>query len=457
MSTPTRTEDPEEVDSRTWLDHWEPEDPEFWEETGKPIAWRTLWLTTFSLTMAFVVWFVVSALVVRLPDVGFALDTGQLFWLAAMPGLAGGTLRILHTFLIPIYGTRHVVSISTLLLLIPLGGWFFAVQDLSTPFWILMVLAFAAGLGGGNFSSFMPSTSLFFPKRKQGTALGIQAGVGNFGVSLVQFVTPWVIGVVALGGLAFVGSSQQLTLADGSVREVWLQNATLIWIPFVLIAGILSWLMLRSVPVRADFREQLDIFRDKHTWLMTSLYVMTFGSFAGFSAAFPLLIRDSYGHLENAPDPLTYAFLGPLIGSAMRVVAGPVSDRLGGARVTQIAGAGMVASTVGVMFFTSPDSMSDFPWFVAFMLGIFFFSGIGNASVYKQVPMLFETRQASGVLGWIAAVAAYGPFIVSSLVGETIEATGSPNPFFVGIAIFFVANIGINWWYYARRNAPHPC
>ena len=255
----------------TWLSEWDPEDEGFWESRGRSIAWRTLSITTANLTMAFVVWFVVSALVVRLESIGFDLSSSQLFWLAAMPGLAGGTLRILHLFLVPLYGTRHVVSISTALLLLPLVGWFFAIQDTGTPYWVLMLLAFLAGLGGGNFSSFMPSTSLFFPKRKLGTALAIQAGVGNFGVSLVQFVTPWVI------GFALVGSTQ---ITDKG-ESVWLQNAVLVWIPIVAVLAIIAWIGLRSVPVRANIREQMDIFGDRHTWTMTSLYIMTFGSFAG--------------------------------------------------------------------------------------------------------------------------------------------------------------------------------
>lgn len=437
-----------------WLDEWDPEDEAFWESKAKRVAWRTLWITTANLTMAFVVWFVVSALVVRLPNIGFDLDTGQLFWLAAMPGLAGGTLRIIHTFLVPVFGTRKVVSLASILLLIPLVGLFFAVRDPSTPYWLLMVLAFLAGLGGGNFSSFMPSTSLFFPKRLQGTALGLQAGIGNFGVSLVQFVTPWIIGLAAFGSL--VGNSQTLTTDSGS-ESIWLQNATAVWIPFVVVFSIAAWVYLRSVPVRANVREQMDIFGDKHTWLMTSLYVMTFGSFAGFSAAFPLLIREVYGGFPDAPDPLTYAFLGPLVGSLMRIVAGPLSDRLGGAKVTQVAGVGMLASAIGVVFFLEPTSLDQFAGFVILMLCLFFFSGIGNASTYKQMPMIFPARQASGVLGWTAAVAAYGPFIVSALIGTVLAATGSPVGFFVGLAVFYALNIGINWWYYARPGAPKPC
>ncbi len=437
-----------------WLEHWDPEDERFWETTGKRIAWRTLWITTANLTMAFAVWFVVSALVVRLPNIGFALTTPQLFWLAAMPGLAGGSLRIVHTFLVPVFGTRKTVSLSSALLLIPLVGWFFAVQNPSTPYGILLLLAFLAGLGGGSFSSFMPSTSLFFPKRLQGTALGIQAGIGNFGVSLVQFVTPWIIGLAGLGAL--LGRPRTLT-RDGVSQPIWLQNAASVWIPIVAALSILAWVKLRSVPVRANLRQQADIFRDKHTWLMTSLYMMTFGSFSGFAAAFPLLIKEVYGHFENAPDPLRFAFLGPLVGSAIRVAAGPLSDRVGGARVTQVSGVGLLASTLGVLYFLRPDSLDEFPWFVAFMLAIFFFAGIGNASTFKQMPMIFSPRQAGGVIGWTAAIAAYGPFIFSALIGAAMAATGAPTPFFIGAAVFYAINIAVNWWFYARKGAEKPC
>jgi NNP family nitrate/nitrite transporter-like MFS transporter len=375
----------------TWLRRWSPEDEAQWTAEGARLAWRTLTVTTAALTLSFAVWFVVSALVVRLPAAGFALTPGQLFWLAAMPGLAGGTLRIVHTFLTPIYGTRHVVTFSTLALLLPVLGWAWAVQNPATPHWVLMVLAFLAGLGGGNFSSFMPSTSLFFPKRLQGTALAIQAGIGNFGVSVVQFLTPWVITAGLLGALA----GPPLPTAGGG--RVWLQNATLIYAPLILLVAVLAWFMLRSVPIKADVREQFDIFRMKHGLIMTFLYIMTFGTFSGLSATFPLLIRQEYGHFPEAPDPLTYAFIGPLVGSAARVAAGPLSDRLGGARVTQWAAIGMIFCALLVPFFTVPDSMADFPWFVAAMLGLFLFSGIGNASTFKQMPMIFPPRQAGGI------------------------------------------------------------
>ena len=262
---------------------WNPEDEAAWAAGGSRLAWLTMAITTANLVMAFVTWFLVSVIVVKLGDIGMDFSTRQLFWLTAMPGLAGGSFRIVHTFLLPVFKTRRIVSASTLLLLVPLLGWSVALQHSGTPYWLLMVLAFLVGLGGGNFSSFMPSTNLFFPKRLAGTALGLQAGIGNFGVSLVQFVTPWVI------GFSVIGAAQHNTKTG---NDVWLQNGALVWIPFVVVLGLAAWIWLRDVPVHANVREQTDIFRLKHTWVMTSLYIMTFGSFAGFSAIFPLLIKN---------------------------------------------------------------------------------------------------------------------------------------------------------------------
>lgn len=439
----------------TWLSRWEPEDQAFWQDGGSRQAWKTLVITTFNLTLAFIVWFAVSALVVRLPGLGFKLTTQQLFWLAAMPGLAGGTLRIIHTFLTPVMGTRHVVMFSTLSLLIPAFGWFYAVQDNTTPYWVLMLLAFLAGLGGGNFSSFMPSTSLFFPKRLQGTALAIQAGIGNFGVSVVQFVTPWVIGIALADGM--LGDGQLFRKPDGTTTTLWLQNATAIYIPLIVVGGIVGWFTLRSVPVRANFREQLDIFKMKHALIMTILYIMTFGIFSGLAGVFPLLIRQCYGALPGAPDPLTYAFLGPLVGSVARVIGGPLSDRFGGAKVTQVAGLGMLVSAAVVPLYTAPTSMEQFPYFLGSMLALFMFAGFGNASTFKQMPMLFPPRQAAGVIGWTGAMAAYGPFACSVLIGQSVSFFGSPNAFFWWCVAYFAVSIALNWYFYARRNAPNPC
>jgi NNP family nitrate/nitrite transporter-like MFS transporter len=441
----------------TWLKTWEPENQEFWKETGNKIAWRTLTLTTVCLILSFSTWFVMSVLVVRLPASGFQFDTMQLFWLAAMPGLAGGTLRVIHTFLIPIFGTRLVIAVATLLKLIPCIGLGLAMMNPDTPFWMFMLLALTAGMGGGDFSSFMPSTSLFFPKRLQGAALGIQAGIGNFGVSLAQFVTPWIIGFAAFGALA--GGSQVFTKNE-IASDIWLQNGVFWYVPLLIVLGIMSLLWLKSIPVKASFREQLDIFKNKHTWFCTITYVMTFGSFSGFSAAFPLMIKTIYGHFPEAPDPLKYAFFGPLIGSATRVIFGFVADKVGGAILTHIAGLALIILCAAMVFLglLTPTSIDQFPLFVACMLAIFFFSGIGNASTFRQYPIIFShsPRQGAQVLGWTGAVAAYGPFVFATLVGSSITQTGSAEPFFYGVAIFYFLATAINWWFYARRGCEKP-
>jgi NNP family nitrate/nitrite transporter-like MFS transporter len=439
------------------LERWEPEDNQFWEQTGKKVAWRTLTVTTIALVLSFTTWFMMSAIVVRLPNIGFTFDTMQLFWLAAMPGLAGGSLRIIHTFLIPIFGTRNVISWSTIIKLVPVIGIGIAVTDISTPFWVFLIFAFTAGFGGGDFSSYMPSTSIFFPKRLQGTALGIQAGIGNFGVSVTQFLTPWIIGFAALGTI--VGGPQILTKGDAT-SSIWLQNASYVYAPLLVLVAILSWTMLKRVPVKASFKEQLDIFKNKHTWFCTVTYVMTFGSFSGLSAAFPLLIKTTYGGFPDSPDPLTYAFLGPLVGSLARVVAGPFTDKWGGAILTHITGLVLIVGAVVLAAggYLTPESMDSFPAFVVIMLVMFTVSGVGNASTFRQFPIIFShsSRQGAGVIGWTAAIAAYGPFIFSSLIGVTITYAGSPTMFFYGIAVYYVLATAINWWYYTRKGCEKP-
>jgi NNP family nitrate/nitrite transporter-like MFS transporter len=441
----------------TWLLRWEPENPDFWQSTGSKIAWRTLILTTLTLVLSFSTWFVMSVLVVRLPAIGFKFDTMQLFWLAAMPGLAGGTLRIIHSFLIPIFGTRLVVSVATLLKLIPCIGLGFAVLNPETPFWMFMILAFLAGMGGGDFSSYMPSTSLFFPKRLQGAALGIQAGVGNFGVSLAQFVSPWIIGFILFGAM---GGSPQVFTKGNITKDIWLQNAVFWYVPILIILGVMCFIWLRSVPIVASFREQLDIFKNKHTWFCTLTYVMTFGSFSGFAAAFPLMIKTIYGHFPEAPDPLKYAFYGPLIGSATRVIFGFISDKTGGAILTHISGLAMIILCAAMVYMglLNPTTIDQFPLFVASMFGIFFFSGIGNASTFRQYPIIFSnsSRQGAQVLGWTGAVAAYGPFVFATLIGRSITKTGSANLFFIGAAVIYFLAVAVNWFYYTRKGCERP-
>jgi MFS transporter, NNP family, nitrate/nitrite transporter len=448
------------MNSATWLEKWTPEEPDFWESEGKRRAWLTLSVTTLTLIISFATWFMMSAIVVRMPGIGFNFTQNQLFWLAAMPGLAGGTLRIIHTFLLPVFGTRHIITIATLLKLIPCVGIGLAVMDPNTPYWVFIVLAFTAGFGGGDFSSYMPSTSVFFPKRLQGTALGIQAGLGNFGVSLAQFLTPFLI------TFAVVGSSQTLSKIDPTTKEVvgqsqiWLQNAAFIYVPLILLFAVLAWFLLRSIPIKASFREQLDIFKDKHTWFCTITYMMTFGGFSGLSAVFPLMIGTLYGKFPNAPDPLTYAFYGPLIGSASRILFGFVADKVGGAILTQICGTAKIIIYAAMIFqgvFT-PASLDQFPLFVAGILGLFFFTGMGNAGTFRQYPIIFgaNPRQAAGVIGWTAAIAAYGPFIFSVAIGSVTAAFGNPLPFVYVLISFFAVATAINWWYYTRKGAERP-
>lgn len=447
----TQTDPPR---SATWLPRWEPNDPQFWaSEEGRPRAWRTLWATTFSLTLAFAVWFVVSAIVVRLNDIGFNLSKEQLFWLTAMPGLAAGITRLLHMFLVPMYGSRHTITLGTLSLLIPAIGWGFAVQNTSTPYSVLVLLAFLAGLGGGNFSSFMPSTSLFFPKAEQGKALGIQAGIGNFGVSLVQFLVP---ALISSGAFALIGGGQAITSGKQAGGTLFLQNAFFFWVPFLIVGALWAWTTIRSVPIKANFQQQFAIFGDKHIWVMTSIYMMTFGAFSGLSAAFPLLIKNLYGGFENAPLPLKFAFLGPLIGSAVRVLFGLIADKTGGAILTTISAIGMAVCAFLVLPYLTPTSLDQFPMFVAAMLGIFFFSGIGNASTFRQMPIIFNPPQSAGVIGWTAAIAAFGPFIVSMLIAAVTAATGSAKGFFIGLAIFCLINLALNWYFYNRSGAEKP-
>jgi len=444
----------------TWLQKWTPEDPQFWENEGSKIAWRVLTVTTFSLILSFATWFMMSAIAVKLPGIGFKFDKDQLFWLTAMPGLAAGILRIVHTFLLPIYGSRHVITISTIIKLIPCIGLGFAVMNPTTPFWVFMILAFTAGFGGGDFSSYMPSTSLFFPKRLQGTALGIQAGIGNFGVSVAQFMTPAMLGIATYGAAEVFTKVNPKTKEVLGTSEIFLQSAAFWYVPLLIILAIASWYLIKSIPVKASFREQLDIFKDKHTWFCTVTYVMTFGGFSGLAAIFPLMIKTVYGDFPNAPDPLKYAFLGPLIGAGSRVLFGFIADKVGGAILTTLTGIALIIGCVAMvqMGLLTPTSVDQFPAFLYLMLFLFFITGMGNAATFRQYPIIFghNPRQAAGVIGFTAAIAAFGPFIFATQVSSVMKSTGNANGFFYAIAGFFLIATLINWWYYNRKGCERP-
>lgn len=433
---------------------WDPEHEQHWELEGRTLANRTLWTTTSALTLSFATWFVWSAIVVRLPAAGFTLSLAQRFWLVALPGLVGATLRIPYSFLIQILGTRLVVTAATASLLIPAIGMGFAVQDVHTSYSTLLILAGTAGLGGANFSAFMSSTSLFFPKKRQGTALGIQAGLGNLGVSLVQFLTPWLI---TLGAFA-LGPGQ--TLRRGSqTSQIWLQNAAFFWaIPIVLtLVGEAIW--LRDVPVKSSLRAQAVIFRRKHTWLMTLLYVMTFGTFSGFAAATGLLIGEVFSikRFADAPDPLVHAFWGPLIGSVMRPVGGYISDKIGGAKVTLACSVLLAGAMLGLARTSHPASSRDFALFFAILLLVFFASGIGNGSTFRMIPIIFEPKEAAPVLGWTAAIAAYGAFLLPMLFGSTLSGSGNADLAFYSLGCFYLVSAALCYWFYARPGAERPC
>ncbi|MFV0429524.1 MAG: MFS transporter [Arachnia sp.] len=452
-----------------WLTDWNPEDEKTW---NSKVAWTTLTITTFSLTMAFVAWFLPTAIIPKLGSIGFVFTHNQLYWMTSMVGLSAGLLRLVWMVLPPIMGTRRMVTLTTALLALPLIGWGIAVQTPGTPYWVFMALAFFAGIGGGAFSGFMPSTSYFFPKRLSGTALGIQAGVGNFGVSLVQLLTPWLIGI---GMVGWLGNSQTMTSPGKPDQEVWFQNAAFVWLPLLVVCALLAWFMLRSVPIKANIKQQFDIFRNPDTWLMTYLYIMSFGTFSGLAALFGLLSNNLYGAGNDAivqgtgadaqiliagytpPDPVTFAFLGALIGAGARVVFSPLTDRMGGARWTLICALGLAGSIAFTITGLTPDTSSaatldaGFQRFFWGMLAIFLFSGIGNASTFKQMPMIFEPRQAGGVIGWTAAIAAFGPF----LFGVALSTMG-PVWFYVAGVIFAIGGAIITWIRYARPGAPRP-
>ena len=424
------------------LSNWDPEHDETWDSH---LAWRTLWITTFSMTLGFAAWYLVSAIAPRLNDIGFDLSTSQLYWLVALPGLAGGLLRLVFMFLPPILGTRVLVALSSALLLLPMIGWTLVARDVSTPYWVLLALSFAAGIGGGSFSGFMASTSYFFPKRLAGTALGLQAGLGNFGIGLIQLLTPWVVGFGLLGTAVLTPES------DSNGELVWLHNGGLVLIPWVLLAVALALVFLRKVPIKANFRQQMDIFTVKHTWIMTAIYLMSFGAFSGLAAQMGLIILNVYGDFADAPNPLAFAFIGPVVGALVRAASGPLCDRFGGAIFTFIGGAGMAVGTLVTVFFLTPTSVDEFSGFLTGMIIIFFFSGLANAGTFKQMPMIFPKRQAGGAIGWTAAIAAFGPFIV----GMALTAM-SPTTFFIGCSVFCVLCTGLAWFYYARPGAPNP-
>ena len=460
--------------STSVIAHWNPEDPAFWERTGSAVARRNLWISIPALTLAFAVWMVWSVVVVNLPSVGFRFSTNQLFWLASLPALCGATLRIFYSFAVPIFGGRRWTAISTASLLLPALGIGFAVQDPTVPYEVFVVLALLCGFGGGNFASSMANISFFYPKARKGTALGLNAGLGNLGVSIVQFVVPLVITAGVFGAL---GGEPQLVSKAGVETPMWLQNAGFVWVPFIAVCAVAAWFGMNDLSeAKASFAEQAVIFKRKHNWLMCWLYIGTFGSFIGYSAGFPLLIKSQFPGV----DALAYAWLGPLVGALVRPVGGWLSDQLGGARVTFWTFIAMGAGVVGVLQFLPVNGQGgSFGGFLAAFLALFAASGVGNGSTFRMIPIIFLTerqraaqgqgaaveasavrdanKEAAAVLGFSSAVGAYGGFFIPKSYGTSIALTGGPAGALYVFLAFYVTCVAVTWWYYSRRNAPMPC
>lgn len=443
------------------IEDWRPEDPIFWAEKGRAVARRNLWLSIPSLLLSFAVWMVWSVVVAKLPAVGFKFTTDQLFWLAALPGLSGATLRVFYSFMPPIFGGRLWTTVATWSLMIPAVGIGYAVQDPNTPYLVFLVLALLCGFGGGNFASSMANISFFFPKAEKGNALALNAGLGNLGVSVVQFLVPLVITAGVFGAL---GGSSQTAVEGGRTTQLWLQNAGFIWVPFIAASAFAAWFGMNDIAsMKASFAEQAVIFRRRHNWIMCWLYTGTFGSFIGYSAAFPLLTKTQFPDV-NA---LQLAFLGPLVGAVSRSFTGWVADRYGGGRVTLWVFVLMMAGVGGVLFGLS---MNSFAVFFASFLVLFFATGVGNASTFQMIPAIMRKevrrlepglpapeqlkqaeKESAAIIGFTSAIAAYGAFFIPKAYGTSIALTGGVGAALYGFLAFYVTCVLITWGVYTRR------
>ncbi len=444
------------------LEDWRPDDADFWEATGRRIAHRNLWISIPCLLLAFAVWMVWSVVVAKLPSVGFGYTTNELFWLAALPGLSGATLRIFYSFMVPIMGGRLWTTLTTASLLIPALGIGYAVQNPETPYVIFLVLALLCGFGGGNFASSMANISFFFPKSAKGHALAMNAGLGNAGVSVMQFLIPIVITAGVFGAIG--GEAQVAT--DGT--RTWLQNAGFIWVPFLIVATIAAWFGMNDIAsAKASFRDQAVIFSRKHNWIMCWLYTGTFGSFIGYSAGFPLLSQTQFPEV----DTLRYAFLGPLVGALSRAATGWVSDKYGGGRVTFWTFVTMVFAVGGVLYFLGiKDQPGAYVGFFAMFMLLFFCTGVGNASTFQMIPIIMGqeltrlmpgadvatrsrqvAKESAAIIGFTSAVAAYGAFFIPKAYGTSIALTGVPQLALWLFLAFYITCVATTWYYYTRR------
>jgi NNP family nitrate/nitrite transporter-like MFS transporter len=447
------------------LTDWRPEDKKFWDTTGRAIARRNLWVSIPALLLSFAVWQVWSVVVAKLPSVGFRFTTDQLFWLAALPGISGAILRIFYSFMVPIFGGRLWTTVATWSLMIPAVGIGYAVQNPSTPYFVFLALALLCGLGGGNFASSMANISFFFPRSEKGNALALNAGFGNLGVSVVQFLVPIVI---TAGVFGWFGGDPAMVKGPAGQTPLWLQNAGFVWVPFIAASAFAAWFGMNDIAsARASFSEQAVIFQRKHNWLMCWLYTGTFGSFIGYSAGFPLLAKTQF----PAVDALPFVFVGPLVGALSRSATGWISDRWGGGRVTFWVFLMMMFGVAGVLYFLGiKDQPNAFWGFFAMFLLLFFATGVGNASTFQMIPNIMrkeiprlmpklekdaQLRQAekesAAITGFTSAIAAFGAFFIPKSYGSSIALTGGVEFALWGFFVFYITCVLITWAFYTRR------
>src|SRR5271155_911214 len=440
----------------TWISEWKPEDEAFWNATGKTIARRNLIWSIIAEHIGFSVWLIWSIVATKLPAAGFHFSTDELFQLVALPGLIGSLMRFPYTFAVTTFGGRNWTIFRASELLLPTIPLAYFVTRPDTPFWLMLVVAATAGLGGGNFASSMTNISFFYPDRMKGWALGLNAAGGNIGVSSVQLLTPILMGV----GLI---NLYQATPVQG----VYLQNAGLMWmVPLAIAVFGAVFYMNNLTSAKSSFKDQLAITKNKHTWIMAFIYIGTFGSFIGYSAAFPLLIKTQFPEVTIA-----IAFLGPLVGSLSRPFGGLLADKVGGAIVTFWNFIAMAAATIGVLYFVG---IEDFTGFLVMFLILFVTTGIGNGSTYRMIPSIFREenlRKAQGkgeagralaiktasiesgaAVGFIGAIGACGGYFIPSGFGKSIAATGGPQLALEFYLVFYVVCLAVTWWFYLRKS-----
>jgi MFS transporter, NNP family, nitrate/nitrite transporter len=440
-----------------WIANWNPEDETFWNASGKAIALRNLIWSIVAENLGFSIWAIWSIVATKLPQAGFHYTTDQLFNLVALPGLVGALLRFPYTFAVTTFGGRNWTIFSASVLFIPTIALAYFVTQPDTPYWVMALVATLAGLGGGNFASSMANISFFYPDRMKGWALGLNAAGGNIGVSSVQLLTPILLGV----GLV---NLYQATPGPGGV---YLLNAGLMWLLPLAIAVFGAFFFMNNLSnAKSSFKDQLAIIPRRHTWIMSFLYIGTFGSFIGYSAAFPLLIKTQFPAIT-----VGIAFLGPLVGSLSRPFGGLLADKVGGAIVTFWNFLAMGAATIGVLYFVN---IKDFSGFLTMFLILFVTAGIGNGSTYRMIPSIFREEnlqkakgageagrasalkiasiESAAALGFIGAIGACGGYLIPRSFGASIAATGSTQLAFEGFLAFYVICVAVTWWFYLRKS-----